>query len=261
MYDPQTGQFSLYVNDPDDPESLVDNSVWSLMEDREGNVWAGTRGGLSRLDRSTGKFTNYAVDSENPRALAGTLVRRIYQDKDRGHLGGYGRRSCSAMIRKRMILRRTAAILMILKTLVYNSVWAIYEDKQDNFWVGTSRGLQLMDRSTGTFQLFRFDDTPLSSADRVWSVYEDRVGNLWVTTETHGLNLLDRETGEFTAFRHNPGDPYSLSNDDVYWATEDSSGVLWVSSRYGGVNKLSPISQRFGLFRSIPGKLLFAFLQ
>ena len=253
VYDPQTGRFRLYVNDPEDPESIVDNSIWALMEDREGNVWAGTRGGLSRLDRSTGKFTNYLVDSENPRALAGTLVRRIYQDKEGaiwvatgGGLQRYDPETDDFTTYSSDPDDPT--------TLVHNSVWALYEDKQDNFWIGTSRGLQLMDRSTGKFQLFRFDDTPLSSADRVWSVYEDRMGNLWVTTETHGLNLLDRQTGKFTAFIHNPGDPYSLSNDDVYWVTEDSSGVLWVSSRYGGVNKLSPISQRFGLFRSIPGK-------
>ncbi|MEJ5223715.1 MAG: two-component regulator propeller domain-containing protein, partial [Anaerolineales bacterium] len=65
VYDPQTGQFSVYKNDPENENSLPNDSVWSLMEDRDGNIWIGTRNGLSRLDRATGTFHNYLPDPEN----------------------------------------------------------------------------------------------------------------------------------------------------------------------------------------------------
>lgn len=255
VYDPETGRFSVFRNDPADPSSLADNSVWSLMEDNEGNIWVGTRNGLSRLDRKTGKFTNYAVDPANPRALAHPVVYRIYQD-----------RAGTIWVGTRNGLQRYQPATDDFDTFQHDpnnpasisssNVWSMLEDSQGNFWVGTrGGGLNLMDRDTGTFKAYRFDENdPTSlSSDRVWFVFEDSAGRLWVATETAGVNLFDRQNGTFTRYHYNPGDLFSLSNDDIYWIAEDRSGALWFASRYGGVNKLSPMMQRFGLYRNIPG--------
>lgn len=252
VYDPQTGQFSLFLHDPDDPQSIADNSIWSLLEDREGNVWAGTRNGLSRLDRETGKFTNYHMDSENPRALAGAVIYRLYQDSQGtiwvGTRGGLQRYEPATDDFTTFVNDPEDA-----HSISSNVVWAMLEDSEGTFWVGTAGGLNRMDRGTNRFEAFPFDQNLPATGDRVWSIFEDQYGNLWVATESRGLNLFDRKTGKFTAFRHNASDPLSLNNDDVFWMTEDRSGVLWITSRYGGVNKLSPMLQRFGLYRSIPG--------
>jgi len=255
VYDPQTGQFHVYLHNPDDPESLVNDSIWSVMVARDGRIWIGTREGLSVLDRQTGKFKNYQVDPENPRALAGTVVYRIYQDK-----GG------TIWVGTRNGLQRYVPATDDFDTfknnpddpqsISSNNVWSMLEDSQGNFWVGTrGGGLNLMDRQRGTFKAYRFTpDDPYSLSDnRVWFVFEDSHGNLWVTTENGGLNLFDRQSGEFMHFHYNPSDPLSLSNDDLFWMTEDRSGALWITSRYGGVNRLAPMAQRFGLYSSIPG--------
>lgn len=44
---------------PRDPQSLSNNVVIALEYDLEGKIWAGTDGGLSRLDPVTGKVTRY----------------------------------------------------------------------------------------------------------------------------------------------------------------------------------------------------------
>src|SRR5690606_39971760 len=50
--------------DPADPDhvtrysrlnGMIDDQVWSVMEDREGNVWFGQNGGLSRLRFEIGR--------------------------------------------------------------------------------------------------------------------------------------------------------------------------------------------------------------
>lgn len=48
-----------YEYDPQNPQSLSNNVVIALEHDLEGSIWAGTDGGLSRLDPATGKVTRY----------------------------------------------------------------------------------------------------------------------------------------------------------------------------------------------------------
>ncbi len=60
------GTFQRFQYDPQDPESLSNDQVWSLHVDAEGSLWIGTHGdGLDRLERfdpATGKaaFRNYS---------------------------------------------------------------------------------------------------------------------------------------------------------------------------------------------------------
>ncbi len=254
-YDPRSGQFNVYLHEPQNENSLPDNSIWSLLEDRDGNIWVGTRNGLSRFERATNTFHNYLPDPENPRALAGTVVYRIYQDK-----------AGTIWVGTRNGLQRydpaTDDFTLFINnpddptSISHNNVWTMLEDSQGNFWVGTrGGGLNLMDRQKGTFRAYQNDPhNPASlSSNRVWFVFEDSQTNLWVLTEDAGLNLFDRQNQTFRRFRYNPSDPLSLSNDDLFWMTEDRSGALWITSRYGGVNRLSPMKHRFGLYRNIPG--------
>ncbi len=54
------GQFVRFVSDPSDRESLNDNSIFSLCEDRSGILWVGTYlGGVNKLDPNTNRFPKY----------------------------------------------------------------------------------------------------------------------------------------------------------------------------------------------------------
>jgi diguanylate cyclase (GGDEF)-like protein len=49
-FDPETGSFSRFTHDPEDPGSLASDSVFALHIDAAGTLWIGTRGGgLDRL--------------------------------------------------------------------------------------------------------------------------------------------------------------------------------------------------------------------
>lgn len=251
VFDPQTGKFRAYRHDENNPNSLPDDSVWSLLEAADGSIWVGTRNGLSHLDRTTETFTNYLPDANNPHALAAPVIYRIYQD-----------RSGTIWVATRKGLHRynpqtdDFTIFAAPDNLSHSNVWAILEDSQGVFWVGTrGGGLNRFDRETGAFEKFMRDPTVPGSIsdDRIWNIYEDRDGRLWVLTEYGGLNLFDRQTQTFTSYQYDVNDPLSLSGNDIYWMTQDRSGVLWIASRYAGVSKLDPSVQRFGLYRSIPG--------
>ncbi|HEX9106162.1 MAG TPA: triple tyrosine motif-containing protein, partial [Longimicrobiales bacterium] len=58
LIDPASGRLTPYLSSPD-PRSLVSNDVRALLETEPGVLWAGTGGGLERIDLLTGVITHY----------------------------------------------------------------------------------------------------------------------------------------------------------------------------------------------------------
>lgn len=56
QYNPRTGENQIFMNNPDDPESISDNDVWAICEDARGRIWVGTSRGLDRFDADQGSF-------------------------------------------------------------------------------------------------------------------------------------------------------------------------------------------------------------
>ena len=54
------------------------------------------------------------------------------------------------------------------------------EDAQGRIWVGTRNGLNLFDRESGTFKVFREDDG--LPDHNIISILPDSRGNLWIST-------------------------------------------------------------------------------
>jgi ligand-binding sensor domain-containing protein len=48
-------------------DGLSNSDVWTIVEDDDGNIWVGTRGGLFRYHSPSGKFIDYThkVNSRN----------------------------------------------------------------------------------------------------------------------------------------------------------------------------------------------------
>ncbi len=60
--DVKTGRFTRYMNDPKKENSLINNKVRALFEDKAGNFWVGTAGdGLHTMDRKAGTFSTLSL--------------------------------------------------------------------------------------------------------------------------------------------------------------------------------------------------------
>ena len=63
------------------PNSLSGTRVNSILEDNQGNIWAGTfENGLNKFNRETGQFTRYRYDSKNKETISNNSILSIYQD-------------------------------------------------------------------------------------------------------------------------------------------------------------------------------------
>jgi diguanylate cyclase (GGDEF)-like protein len=76
-------------------------------------------------------------------------------------------------------------------------------------------------------------------------VLSDRRGLIWIGTQ-EGLNRFDGYT--IKVWQHDPGDPQSLSDNNIVALHEDAAGALWIGTLNGGLNRYDPQSGRFQRF-------------
>jgi ligand-binding sensor domain-containing protein/signal transduction histidine kinase len=68
-----------------------------------------------------------------------------------------------------------------------------------------------------------------------YCLMQDRKGYVWIGTR-NGLSCYNGYT--FESFRHDPEDPYTLSDNHIQALCEDRDGSIWVGTADGGLNRL-----------------------
>ena len=132
--------FTVYRNDPDDPNSLSQNQIRALLEDHEGELWIGTHNGLNRYNREVGTFTRYLLDPQDPASLSNNLVYALYEDRAGtlwvGTYWGLNRydRATDSFTRYLPDEQNPSRGLSI------PHVRSIVEDARGDFWIGTDGG-------------------------------------------------------------------------------------------------------------------------
>ena len=79
---------------------------------------------------------------------------------------------------------------------------------------------------------------------------QDQRGFLWIGTQD-GMNRFDGKT--FKVYKHDPSDPYSLSDNFVNALVEDREGIIWVGTG-NGLNRFDPTIGRFLHYFNNPDK-------
>ena len=69
VFNPDQNSFRHYNNNSDDPNSLSNDNVNTILQDRNGELWIGTDVGLSKYDRLQDKFIVYTPHTPNTSRL------------------------------------------------------------------------------------------------------------------------------------------------------------------------------------------------
>jgi ligand-binding sensor domain-containing protein len=133
-------------------DGLAHNSVYALVQDRQGFLWIGTVDGLDRFDGY--EFVHYRHDPTEPGSLANQVVRSLLEDREGRLWIGTGD-GISRMDRAR---ERFASYSLGHGENAAKLVWCLFEDRAGRLWAGADRGLFRYD-PTGD----RFVAQPLST--------------------------------------------------------------------------------------------------
>jgi ligand-binding sensor domain-containing protein/DNA-binding CsgD family transcriptional regulator len=226
-------------------DGLSHETVYSILQDRDGFVWLGTENGLNRFDGYD--FTVFQHATGIPSSLSHSAVLRLYEDREgviwvgtlNGGLNRYDPEK-GDFISYRHASDRS-------DSLSDDIVGAILEDRDGGFWIGTDNGLNRLDCPSGRFTRYPLATDRPGSSNHIHDICEDSDGMLWIATFGGGLIRMDRRTGRFSCFRNDPADPASLNNDFLYGVHEDRMGTLWICTQSG----LSRFDRRSGRFTRV----------
>lgn len=263
-----------YQPDESDPNSIISKDFHKAIKDTHGNIWIGTRHGLSKLEIATGNFTNYTT-------AAGLRVNNILtlcQDENYIWIGTENG-GLSRLDTRTNTIRTFVNDKFDPGSLVDNSIHALYRDGQGRIWVGTySKGLCVYDKMKYKFSEL---DVPLEnnvvnaiwqdSKKRLWigteegvvmkdkdkvqyfrhvsqqtgfnsdpilSIYEDSHHQMWFGTWAKGVSRYDEKRGSFINYMPDQNDPGSLSDPNVFSVYEESQNQRMLFGTYGGINVL-----------------------
>jgi len=261
-FDITTREFVKYKHDPKQPGSLTNDEIRWLMQDKNGIVWIGTKGGgLNRFDPNTEKFTHFKNDPKNRNSLSNDIVSTIFEDpKEEGVLwigtdGGLNKfdtKSNSFTVYKSDVNNHS--------TLSSDIVFEIYKDKSGVVWVGTKTGgLNKIDLGRVPFrhQISEAENPDGLNSNRVYGIVKSAVKQdiLWIGTYGGGLNMYDRDKNKFTYFSRNPAIANSIGSDSIHTLYEDpdeAGEVLWVGTGNAGLNRFDIANNSFKKYKYNP---------
>ncbi|MCK4761675.1 MAG: protein kinase [Candidatus Aminicenantes bacterium] len=197
---------------------IKNNYITALFEDKEKNLWIGTRGG-GLIKYGAGKFKHYGekegLGSSFINAIAGDEAGNLWVGTDRGGLFKFKDNTFTAYTTEQGLLNDIicciypgrAGVLWIgtiqgLSRFKDNKftnfpgremlpgihINTIYEDSRENLWLGTEKGLFKWEQG----KFVRFKILPGAAECKVNAIYEDRRQNLWIGTASHGLFRCSR---------------------------------------------------------------------
>ena len=121
---------------------LIESSITSIKEDKDGNLWIGTWGtGIIRFDKTTFRYHHFIENSGNEYSLRinKNNVKSIFIDSD----GNIWIASMLDGLKKMIYDKATDKIHYVRYSLMngrFNQVTSIAEDKDKNLFIGTFDG-------------------------------------------------------------------------------------------------------------------------
>ena len=229
-YNPETGKFTRFLHDPDNPAGLSNNTIISLLPDGDW-LWIGTEGGgLDKLNLETGGFINFPYDPENPNGIAHSDICALFRDsKGRFWIGT--RNGLNLFDETQQKFKVFQFNPKDSTTISHNIIYVIHEAKNGILWLGTyGGGLNRFDPETGIFTRFMHKDGLANNL--VNGILEDKRGCLWIST-TGGISKFDPVSKRFKNYTVNDG---LQSNEFNSWAYfQNHRGEMF----FGGINGIN----------------------
>ena len=266
---------------------LPHKSVYSILRDSRGILYAGTYNGLARWNPNTDKFDNVrsCIDNIGHKNLFVNCLlessdnRSIYVGTE-GSLYEYTPLNDSwdkitalennvikslAKGHNNHILIGTDNGLFDLShdtirhyrhdsryelSLSDNEIWCVLVDRDHNIWTGHERGFSSASNSSAirTIKLSTLAHT--GEGNEIHVIYRDCRNDLWFGGTNGAIRLSGDQRLDW--YRHSDI-PKSLSHNRVRAIDEDSNHNIWLSTD-GGLNRFNPIANGFDVFHIVDQK-------
>ena len=226
VYNPVTKTYKFFKNRPGDAGSLNSNYAFYIFKDSQNRMWVGTYGGgLDLYDAANNKFIHHVHNDKMPQSISSNNILTLNEDVDHNILAGTDGAGLS-------ILNTKTGKFSFYKDvetkngLSNNSVGSIYRDKQNNIWLATNDGLDVLDEKTGKVAYYYMENGLPSNL--IASILADNNNNLWIATD-NGLSKFNFKTKTFKNYNRADG---LQANEFKYSRCLSKTGQIY----FGGIN-------------------------
>ena len=267
-YDEKNNKFIKYYSDGTNT-NITNNYITDIDENELGELWVSTMDGISIIDLKTysirnrrDKYNNieyiYSVDKDNYGDMwvlgKESVFKIINKDYEVGIYNIYDCENLSGNMTKVLchsngdvwLSRGTGLIRYTLSSnetkiytetsnyLISNSISCLYEDKSGVLWVGTNKGVSILN----TKQQFSTRINNILIQDQICgksvkAFLQDGDNDLWIGMEEGGLIQFDISEDKTISFIYDEDSESSLLSNSIKYIMEGVNGNIIVSTEKG----------------------------
>ncbi len=268
-----------YTNSPHNKNSISANAVNSIYEDVKGNLWIGTvEGGLNMKERNSNNFYHYTTEGgilthNSVSCIEEDMNDNLWLGTWGGGINILSIKTLPAKLMQQITDDGLNYIGILKYDKINNGMWIgtnrdifFYDieskslkhpisqtvtqniagslgcmiDENDQLWIGTTKGLIIIDIAKFNRQQFTCDAKLLRlNSDKlnkqflknITCIYQSHDSSIWLGSNGYGICRLKRKGNSFASELFT--DKEGIENSTILGILEDNSGVMWASSGMG----------------------------
>lgn len=232
-YSYSTKRFYRFMPEPERKES---GRIRGIVEDKQGNFWFGTQGGLYLFNKDFETFRRYAYADHPISTLSHNSIQTMLVDNQEGlWIGTFAGGVSYTNLNSSGIIKYEYSKIPSEYYLNDKSIYSLAFDNNDNIWVGTENGgLNFLDRNTGKFTYYSYDpiDTNSPKSNNIKDIIVDKNDFVWFGTYKGGLSKFNPQTSQFTHYQKTDYYPQGFSDESIFLIYQDviDDNLLWVGA-------------------------------
>jgi len=229
--DPRSGANTLYTRSDADFFSLTNNSIWTISQDRLGNMWLGTySGGVSYVNfDEASRFKTISVQSSK---LSHNVISSFVENGNQIWIGteGSGLFSYNKTNGAFVQFKQQANI----NSLAYDNVKALLLENNQRLWIGMFRGgLDCLDLKTGKFKNYSDKDPEKRILDNHINKLEAEADSgIWIGYQDilNRLTYFSLKRGISEHYNFNIKSDQQIVGSIIKDFTRDNEANLWIAT-------------------------------
>lgn len=225
--------------------SLASNFVVFLLKDRQGNMWCGLSGGLSKYDPLSHQFGFV----NGPASLNGSLLDKViysmYRTKDGTLFIGTQNRGLFEWKTGtgQFISFPASAVIGKANNVIYN----ITEDDDGNIWAATFGGLMQLERKTKKITYYP-ENRGLVKLNNMYAVTKLKRADSLLVSADDGLHLFSLKEKKWVFFSRKPENIHMIKGFAAFRGIrhfyEDENNTMWLCAPGAGLIRYHYLENR-----------------
>ncbi len=221
--------FHYLYHDPDHTNSLIENIVRSITEDKDGNLWVGTRSKGVTLVKKNGQYQHFQHDPLTVHSIQNNYIKKVFCDAE-GYIWIGSQNGLDRYDPQRGLIERIGD-----PSALNTGVYGMAEDADGDIWLATWNGISKFNRRNQKMETF--DLSSVLTQQHVWTIFIDGKGQIWAGTEGAGIFIFreshDNQLKLLRTLHHGNQTATALSDNRIYSIFEDSENRIWIGTGNG----------------------------